>query len=167
MTTIPLTRGQVAIVDDVDADLALVKWYAYPVGRRGFYARRCVGTRERKWVKLHQVIAKRLGCELVDHKNRDGLDNRRENLRPATKRQNAANHGRNRNNASGYKGVSWCNRERKWRACIRVDYKRKSLGYYADPAEAARAYDAAAAVAFGEFAALNFPLHPAEPETKR
>jgi hypothetical protein len=60
-------------------------------------------------------------------------------------------------NTSGYKGVSWNARKRKWHAQIRIDGRRKSLGYYDDPADAARAYDRAALAAWGTDAFLNLP----------
>jgi hypothetical protein len=91
-----------------------------------------------------------------DHENRNGLDCRRENLRAATYSQNNANRRFSIKNTSGYRGVRKT-KEGKWRAEIKVDGKKISLGCYWDIIEAAKAYDTASSKYFGEFANLNFP----------
>lgn len=98
------------------------------------------------------------GWPRVDHINGDGLDNRRSNLREANAAQNAANAGLRSDSVSGFKGV-YPNTAGglPWKAEIRANGKRRYLGIFGDPATAARAYDAAAREAFGEFARLNFP----------
>ncbi len=102
----------------------------------------------------------------VDHKDGNGLDCRRHNVRPATKQQNQANRGPRANNASGFKGVSWFPRQRRWYARIGVDGRNLYLGVYESAAAAARAYDAAARTHFGEFAKLNFPEDAGAPPTR-
>ena len=92
--------------------------------------------------------------DIVDHINQDPLDNRRQNLRLATRSQNAANLGPYANNTSGYKGVDF-NRG-KWRARITQDGVRYFLGTFDTAEDAARAYDQKALELFGEFASLNF-----------
>jgi hypothetical protein len=92
---------------------------------------------------------------LVDHENQDGLDNRRANLRIATRSQNNANQRRRKDNTSGYKGVVWHKRERRWQAQIQVEGKCLYLGGFDDPKDAAQAYNVAAFTHFGEFARLN------------
>jgi hypothetical protein len=102
---------------------------------------------------------------LVDHRNGDGLDNRRSNLRLTDARGNTTNVVSSKlRKAGGYKGVSWNKGAGKWQVSIcggepRPNGKRKQLylGLFTDPAAAARAYDAKAIEVFGEFAALNFP----------
>lgn len=161
---IQLTQGQVTLIDEVDADLAESSWYAGKE-RRGktFYAARRVrnpdGTRSLE--RLHQVIARRMGIVgPPDHIDRNGLNNRRNNLRPDPNGRNNANKDRQRNNASGYRGVSWHRGAGKWQTSISVGGKTRGLGLYADKIEAAKAYDRAALEAFGEFAVLNFPEVP-------
>lgn len=88
---------------------------------------------------------------LIDHKNRNPLDDRIENLRVATTSQNNANIGLISTNTSGYKGVYWNKRRRKFLARINVNYKRICLGSFDDPAEAHAAYVVAAKEHFGEF----------------
>ena len=90
---------------------------------------------------------------VVDHINHDGLDNRRSNLRLATYAQNAANRRRGKTN-SGYKGVTWTGTA--WSAAAFVRGKRRHLGTFGTPADAARAYDRAIQNEYGEFACTNF-----------
>jgi hypothetical protein len=161
MVEIPLTQGKVAIVDDEWACLAEFKWTA----RRDrdsdrWYARR--GGPDGREIKMHRVILGITDRRLdTDHKNGDGLDNRDENLRPATRSQNLANQRVNRQNTSGFKGVYWDSgtgsRNKRWRARIKVNGKSRPLGGFASREEAGRAYDAAAREIHGEFACVNFP----------
>jgi hypothetical protein len=93
---------------------------------------------------MHRLIMGAGPGQRIDHRNGDGLDNRRSNLRPTTNALNQANRRRIRSK-SGFKGVSWdsTKRERPWRAHITVNGRMKFLGAFATPEEAARAYDAA------------------------
>ena len=97
------------------------------------------------------------GYERTDHRNGDGLDNRRSNLRDATAGENSRNTRVHLDSASGLKGVSWYKRSRKWRAHIHVGTKQQHLGYFATAEEAAHAYDDAARELHGEYATVNFP----------
>lgn len=92
----------------------------------------------------------------VDHKNLNGLDNRRENLRLATSSQQHANIEKQLNNTTGFKGVFFCKRDRIIYAKIAVQGKQIRLGTFRDVVSAAKAYDAAALNHFGEFARPNF-----------
>lgn len=110
---------------------------------------------------LHRAVMERIldgpiprGRE-VDHRNLNRLDNRRSNLRMATRQQNSANCSRK--SASRFRGVTWDKARGKWAAGVKIDYVRHNLGRFDNEEDAARAYDAAARVAFGEFARLNFP----------
>jgi AP2 domain/HNH endonuclease len=154
---IPLTRGMVALVDDVDYErvMALGSWYAVCASHTSYAARqvpcRCAGYMRQYRLRLHNLI---LGASGVDHVNGDGLDNRRANLRVATAQQNARN--RRPDIGTGFKGVRQLASGR-WQARLMIDGKHLRIGTYATPEEAARAYDAAALVHFAEFAYLNFP----------
>ena len=103
---------------------------------------------------MHRVILSlEQGDSAVDHKNGDGLDNRKTNLRLATPSQNNMNKLGRRGSTSKYKGVSLCGGgSKKWRARIKHD----SLGRFENEVEAALAYDEKAQQIFGEFAKLNF-----------
>ena len=155
---IPLSRGMVAIVDSDDYDtlVAAGSWHASPSDRT-FYARRTIYLDRGKFtsVAMHHVI---FGRKYVDHVNGNGLDNRKENLRPATSAENAANRGLRSDSANPYKGIERISSlANPWRARISVLGETRSLGAFATPEEAARAYDAAAIEAWGEYARLNFP----------
>nr|BAR24181.1 putative NHN endonuclease [uncultured Mediterranean phage uvMED] len=89
----------------------------------------------------------------VDHINRDKRDNRLQNLRLATSRQQQGNKGLQSNNISGIKGVHWDKARGKWVAYIALNRKVKNLGRYPTKEEAAEAYQKAAANHFGEFMA--------------
>ncbi len=117
---------------------------------------------KQKTLPLHRFITNAPADALVDHKNPDDtLDNRRSNLRLATRSENKQNSRSHRGSRSRFKGVSWCNDRSKWRTHIRVNGKLKSFGRYHSETEAAKAYDVAARELFGEFAYLNFPLQVA------
>jgi hypothetical protein len=154
---IPLTRGKFVIVDEADAEMipSFGRWRTKMKAKRNTcYAASCTyppGLPEQT-VYMHVLIA---GFKGVDHVNRNGLDNRRINLRPATVSQNQANRGPLSNNTSGYKGVSWNRGRHKWSAIIKVAGEVTRLGFFDDPIEAARAYNQAASEAFGEYAYLN------------
>ena len=153
---IKLTQGKFAIVGPRDYKyLNQFKWY-YDKGYAIRGSPRVNG--KRHTIRMHRVILERMGhidFKDSDHINQDRLDNRRSNLRPATRNQNRHNQGKYRNNASGFKGVCWHKHIKKWAAYIRVGGKRIHLGYYTNKLEAAEAYNEAARKYHGEFAHLN------------
>lgn len=93
----------------------------------------------------------------IDHRDDNGLNNRITNLRECTKTQNEANKPMQKNNKSGLKGAYWYPRYGKWAACIGVNGKTKSLGYFTTAEQAHQAYCKAADELFGEFANYGRP----------
>lgn len=152
---IPLTRGKSALVDSADyPTLVQFKWNAIK-GTHTWYARRHLGNY--KFQLMHRFIVGAPDNQDVDHINRNGLDNRRSNLRLANDRQNAGNR-KQRANAGPYKGVRWGARAGTRPALPWVaSLANKHLGSFPTARDAALAYDAAARGYYGEFARLNFP----------
>lgn len=134
MKRIKLTQSKSAQVSDKDyAYLNRWKWCAHKDGKT-FYAVRHIrkGAKgKRQIIKMHQVLAEVMGFKnRADHKNRNGLDNQRSNLRDATQTQNLQNRGKFKNNTSGCTGVSWYARNSKWKAYIYLHGKYIHLGYF-------------------------------------
>ena len=94
----------------------------------------------------------------VDHIDLNKTNDKWLNFRLITHQQNNFNKGVNINNTSGFKGVSWDKKSKKFAAYIKLDYKKMHLGYFESKIDAAQAYDRAAIKYFGAFARLNFPL---------
>lgn len=150
---IPLTQGKVALVDDDMYDY-LMQW-KWCLGKG--YAIRFSGRKNGKknLPMHHHVIEVPVGME-CDHRDGNRLNNQRANLRVATHAQNQCNIAPYRKDkTSQYKGVRR-NRNR-WQALIKVNQVTFLLGRFDDQEEAAKAYDQAAKLHFGEFAYLNFP----------
>ena len=117
-----------------------------------------IGRAKTKKMYLHRAIMRAPKGKLVDHKNGDGLDNRRANLRLATRSQNMMNRAKTKSKTSSrYIGVSFDKDCKRWRAAIRVHYKQRWLGSFKNEIDAAKAYDIAAIKYHKEFASLNFP----------
>jgi hypothetical protein len=91
----------------------------------------------------------------VDHINGNPLDNRKENLRICTHKQNGKNYSIPNNNTSGYKGVRWHKRDKIWEAFITVECKQRYLGRFKDIKDAVKCYNQNAIILYGEFAKLN------------
>lgn len=156
MILIPLTNSdKFAIVDDSDFEKVTgYKWYLHS---EGYVAAPAYKNGIPDTVYMHKLI---LEARLVDHHDRDKLNNRRYNLRRATREQNGGNRIKSqRKTTSRFKGVHWDAECRKWKALlqVRIDGNRKvfRLGRYTDETEAAKAYNVAAQKHFGEFALLN------------
>lgn len=151
---ITLTRGYETVIDA--ADLALIaknKWYAIPDHSQiTAYAATSMRIGACKTtVMLHRFI---LGADknyVVDHIDGDGMNNRRNNLRLATRQENSMNQRRSKNNKSGFKGVSWVEARQKWHARICLQRQSYHLGLFESAHEAHAAYVAASKSLHKEF----------------
>lgn len=152
MREIKLTNSnQVATVDACDFDL--VSAYEWRLETNGYVV--SGNPRHGNYIFLHSVLITAPPNFVVDHRDRQPLNNQRSNLRVASKSQNAANSKQRVDNKSGYRGVSFYLRDSKWKAQIKVDGKVIFLGYFLEATDAAEAYNRAALRHFGEFAQLN------------
>lgn len=161
MAALLLQTGGTALIDDQDVEIVSpYKWYRVAPGRRtpsAFYVIAkpyCRLTKKQPTLWMHRLLLSPKRGEQVDHINRDGLDNRRCNLRICTQSQNNAN-SQHRVSSTGYRGVY--RDGRRYQAAISVGGQMVRLGRFDGAIPAARAYDAAALQHFGEFASLNFP----------
>lgn len=147
---IGLSNGMESVIDAQDIPIVLGRrWYADLKGSGLVYARSAQWVSgSARMIGLHNLLIG--GGDCVDHKNGDGLDNRRANLRAATFSENARNARLRKDNTTGFKGVKRVNR--RWYAQIRLGAKRIHLGSFATPEEAHAAYAKAAASHFGDFA---------------
>jgi hypothetical protein len=144
-------KGRFTLVDSDVYEWA--KDYSWHVTMEGYAAapfRQADGKYKIK--KLHILVNETPPDKVTDHINGDSLDNRRENLRTATRAQNCHN-SKPRPGGSKFKGVS--PRGSSWRATIMANGKRHHLGFFSSEMDAARAYDQAATFYHGEFARLN------------
>lgn len=160
MKRIPLSQNKYALVSDCDfAKVAKFKW-TYMRGKgdgTGYAVRRVGGRKHSKPILMHRFILGLVGSRpLVDHKNRNGIDNRRRNLREATHSTNGFNRRVSVLNSSGYKGVR--SYRGKWVAEVRHKGRTKYLGMFESRRAAAKAYDRAATKLHGAFALTNKAL---------
>ena len=141
MKEIPLTQGKVALVDDNDYnELSKYKWYSSE-RRNTCYAERMSWNKilhNQKTSRMHHIIMHLPSNIEIDHINGNGLDNRRENLRAVTRRQNQQN--QHVPKTSKYPGVSWNKRAKMWGSYIHINGKKCHLGYYANEEKAALRY---------------------------
>lgn len=133
MKEIYLTQNKQVMVDDADYDfLNQWKWYFANNGyaMRSIYLGKINGKYKYKNIFMHHLIINPFKDLEVDHINRNRLDNRKENLRLVTSSQNKINCIKRKHNTSGYKGVSWEKRCKKWVAYLTFNKIRKHLGYF-------------------------------------
>lgn len=155
MKTILLTKGKIALVSDRDFPaLKKWKWHAfYNSDSEVWYARRNIRlpNGKQRGVLMHQVLLP--GHKQIDHRDGNGLNNQRGNIRPCSRSENNGNRGPSSNNTSGHKGVFLF--KGKWMAQIGMGGKLIYLGLFKSRKSAAIAYNVAAQKHFGEFAKLN------------
>ena len=158
---VPLTKGYEAVIDAADVPLVIgFNWCAHEIRKKGFlrkvYAVRTVHHSGRNLTMLmHRVVLNAESGLEVDHRDSDGLNNRRSNLRPATPSENRKNQVIGSRNTSGFKGVSWHRRAQKWLVQIHSEGKRTYLGLFADIEAAAAAYASASEKVHGEFGRIR------------
>jgi hypothetical protein len=164
MKQIPLSQGKIAFVDDEDFDwLNQYKWCAYQPNSKGtYYATRNITYTDGtcSMVQMHrEILGLSLGDRgLGDHKDRNGLNNQKHNLRVGSKALNSHNSKLQSNNSSGYRGVYWHKNRSKWVVRIGIHGVPKYCGVYDDVVEAAKVYDKEALQAYGPNVYLNFPI---------
>lgn len=150
----PNNQGELILIDDEDFErVNQYDWYvtlnnyAIPI--------QILSICTDNTAHLARYILNYYGEFLIDHKDRDIFNNQKENLRKATRSQNGANRPKSINNTSGYKGVSWVNRDKRWIAQIGVNGQAIHIGSFRNKEKAALAYNEAAIKYHGEFAVLN------------
>ena len=151
---IPLTNGGVALVDAEDFE----RVSQYTWSNTGGYAKSNMRLPSGNKERMHRFILGITDAAIeVDHINHDTLDNRRSNLRQATRQQNTMHRRKYDGKSTPYKGVSLNQRLGKYLVFITVNGVQHYLGCHEDLVTAARCYDAHAIQHFGPFALLNFP----------
>lgn len=156
MKIIPLTQGMATIVDDADYEaLSHLKWSF----NEGYASRgKQVGDKYTRVMMHREIMNAPKGMD-IDHINGNPLDNRRANLRIATRSQNCGNTGKPCTNTSGYKGAFYHKYQKRWCSSITVEGKTISLGYFPDRKRAAQAYNLASVQYRGAFTRLNNVTH--------
>lgn len=141
---VPLTRGEFAIVDSEDQEnIEKFNWFCMDCNGILYAARWSKKSegRSKRLIFMHRFLSTAVAGSLdVDHKNHNGLDNRKENLRGCTRSQNNYNLRKNSKNTSGFKGVYYEASRDLWCAKIRIEGVRKNLGRFKTPEEAHEAY---------------------------
>ena len=153
MKEIKLTQNKFALVDDEDFERVIkYKWHL-DKGRNTFYARTNINGKK---IRMHRFICNVENKSiLIDHKDCNGLNNVKSNLRVCNMSKNEGNSYKKRISSSKYKGVTWYKPYKKWRSQIMYNYKNYNLGYFETETEAAIRYNQQALIFFGEFARIN------------
>jgi len=146
-----LGEGKFAIVDDEDYERVIKnKWYW-----EGRYVIQYLHPRDGSTIRLHRLILNAQKGSIVDHINHNPLDNRKENLRFCTTKQNLWNRVVQKKAVTGLKGVAYDSRRKTYIAYITLNGKKTYLGYFKNKGLAAQAYNKAAMEHHGVFAYLN------------
>jgi hypothetical protein len=156
-----LSKNKTAIVDNEDYDwLNQWKWCAYKAYNTYYACRNTEINGKKSMIQMHREI---LGLQegdnkLADHKDRNGLNNRRNNLRVVSRSLNSHNCKKLKNNTSGFRGVHWNKPRRKWIVQITINGVKKHYGCFDSPIEAAKCYDRKVIETYGLDAVTNFPI---------
>ena len=154
MKKVKLTQGKYALVDDADfVRLNAFKWCC----SNGYAMRRILKLdgKSKAWFMHWEILGKPSKGFEIDHRDMNRINNQRSNLRIATTSQNRSNRGKIKSNTSGFKGVSWHKRDKKWQANIQVVKKLTNLGNFSTAEEAYKAYCQACVKYHGEFANIS------------
>jgi hypothetical protein len=157
MKTLPISNGYSVLIDDEDLELVQQFHWQPDIRPWAIYAMRTAKKNGKQYkMRMHRLIMGVLDDHYVkvDHKNGNGLDNRKENLRVCSNSQNLMNSVKPKGN-NRFKGVYYRERNKKFQAMIKAEGKRLHLGLFTSEEDAARAYNDAALTYFGEFAKLN------------
>lgn len=157
MKLIPIADGRCAIVDNDDYEL--LNQYKWHVNAQGYLSTRIyTGTgRDNNtayFIRMHRLVMNAPDDMVVDHIFGKKFDNRKTQLRLATGGENNRNRGKQTNNTSGHKGVSWHKKAGKWTAQIDINHKHHYLGLFTNLEDATEAYKQAATKYHGEFACV-------------
>jgi len=168
MPTLTMRGGYVVQFDAEDAHIiGQYTWHRHRAPTTIYARGYLTGSRYTGLVYMHRLLLGAVSSQEVDHRNGDGLDNRRGNLRLCESWQNKGNRGRVTPHTSRYKGVCFDKRRACWRATITCHGRQYALGWFADEKQAADAYRVAAERLFGEFANTGHhdlpAMHTAEP----
>ncbi len=153
MKLIPLTKGKFTQVDDEDYDILIERKFYYTSQRVV-----CNVKENGKWKNVaihHLILGKPKKGFVIDHINRDPLDNRRCNLRVCTQSNNIMNTTKRPNFSSKYKGVSYIQKTKKYQSTITINGVQKNLGAFKNEIDAAIKYNEAVIKYFGEYGVLN------------
>jgi hypothetical protein len=160
MKKIPLTQGQFALVDDEDFERvnSAGKWTFWTNGNNQYAYRYFWVGKIHKYISMHRFILSAPKDKQIDHRDGNGINNQKTNLRLCTQSQNGGNSRIAKDNQTGYKGVCFMQGSygiNPWHARIRVKRRLLDLGFFPSAQSAAVAYNKAALANFGEFARLN------------
>ena len=157
MRTVELTKGYKAKVSNVDYGRVMEYTWRAAVDKRRDGSVRNVYAVSGENIYMHRLVLRVTSPNTeVDHRDVDGLNNQRSNLRKVTHAQNLQCRKMSGKNTSGFRGVYWNRKTKKWTANINFDKKTKYLGQFSSVKAAALRYNKAAKLAFGKFAVLNF-----------
>lgn len=153
MKEIQLTKGYFTIVDDDDYDYIMQwKWHVNDSSIHPYAMRNSITEDgKRHHIMMHRIINRTPDGFDTDHINGNGLDNRKINLRTATRSQNMMNRKPNKNCSSKFKGVYWHGQHQKWASSISINKKRTHIGLFLNENDAAKAYEKRSILEFSNF----------------